>query len=761
MASRRQFVFRPPRFRRLVACGLFALVSFAPSLRAQSHDRVVLGRLATGATVTFVNDAGSGWGIEIEGGPSPHLRQMQPARIEVFRAKDDIRDLAAAYGKIQRSAAGVDADAVIADGDRVSFRVNDRWSLDGAVVSVHRTVEITGHAPGGFGSSVVFAVDPSVRWRDVKCFAPGALYGDPSHDGARSPGGTLNYAARYLVMREDILPAPLFALQFRDGASVAVLDPTPQGESTFAETKLVKTVMIDRRFQFGALGAWQAAGGPVEFGFRFPGTAKLYTGGGNAKSPAQWFRRYHPIAPGVPHRYTVSFRFGATGSFPDLTRAAWRWAWLTLNPVVAPIDIAEVRRVLLDHLEAHAATIDGRTGIPFVLNTITDKLQWNWTMIAMGFVGKDLECARELLWEGDRDHAARGQKMHRTGVAIIASMIKALPNVPPEATGFNLATGKPWHHIWLAPWLRNACEGRLAVLQAYLRERAHGRLHPDWYRWVKDYVDWLVRQQRADGSFPRRWKAGSDEVAEPTGTTSYAPVPLLDLMTKVTGDPQYERAAVRAGDYVWTHWGVRGLFAGGASDNPNITDKEAGMLSLEAFLSLYDATGNPEWLQRAQVAGTFAESWIWIWNLPMPVDATNAELNWKQGVPTIGLQGITARVAGSVDEYLDWAVPLYAKLYDDTKDPHYLDVAYVLLHGTKSMLALPGRTYDMKGIGWQQEHWRLGPGPDGRGVGSHRLWLPWVSANHLAGIIGLEDNDPALFKRLCAGPMPGGTETSR
>jgi len=30
------------------------------------------------------------------------------------------------------------------------------------------------------------------------------------------------------------------------------------------------------------------------------------------------------------------------------------------------------------------------------------------------------------------------------------------------------------------------------------------------------------------------------------------------------------------------------------------------------------------------------------------------------------------------------------------------------------MLALPGRLYDMKGIGWQQEGWHMGPGGPGR-----------------------------------------------
>ncbi len=95
-------------------------------------------------------------------------------------------------------------------------------------------------------------------------------------------------------------------------------------------------------------------------------------------------------------------------------------------------------------------------------------------------------------------------------------------------------------------------------------------------------------------------------------------------------------------------------------------------------------------------------------------------------------------------------MPSYAKLYKYTGDSHYLEVARVLLHDTKSMVALPGRLYDMKGPGWQQEHWHMGPG--GRGVGSHRFWLPWITANHLAGISGLEELDPDLFKALSHPP---------
>jgi len=285
-------------------------------------------------------------------------------------------------------------------------------------------------------------------------------------------------------------------------------------------------------------------------------------------------------------------------------------------------------------------------------------------------------------------------------------------------------------------------------LQAYQRERDSGRQHPEWFNWVKTYVDWLILQQREDGSFPRRWEPGTSVVAESTGTMSCCPVPLFLIMTGETGDPKYMQAAIRAADFVWENWGQKGLFIGGASDNPNITDKEAGMISLEAFLSLYEATKDSKWLDRAKVAADFAESWIWIWNLPMPVDAVDSLLHWKIGVPTIGLQGITAMAAGGVDEYLAWSVPSYAKLYKYTGDEHYLDVARVLLHDTKSMVAIPGRLYDLRGPGWQQEHWRMGPGGSGRGVGGHRFWLPWVTTNHLHGIYGLEEFSPELYQLL-------------
>jgi hypothetical protein len=320
--------------------------------------------------------------------------------------------------------------------------------------------------------------------------------------------------------------------------------------------------------------------------------------------------------------------------------------------------------------------------------------------------------------------------MRKLGEMIIESLIRILSVSPPCGEGFDMRTGKPGAvHGGTAFSLRSWAEDMLIMLDLIRRERALGRRHPEWFNWAKSYIDWLLLQQRKDGSFPMTWLDKTGAVKEGTiGVTSYAPVPLLVRMSEETGDKKYLNSAIRAADYIWENFGSKCVFLV-ATGTPNVADKESGMLSMEAFLALYENTKENKWLELAKTAGDYTES-------------------WKPGVPTIGVNGIGSNDVGGVDQYLDWAVPSYTRLYKYTNDNHYLDVAHILLHGTKTMLALPGSTYDLKGPGWQQEHWRMGPI---RGIGAHRTWLPWISVNHLHGITGLEEFDQELYQRLATG----------
>ncbi|HWC59003.1 MAG TPA: hypothetical protein VHC44_04845, partial [Verrucomicrobiae bacterium] len=164
------------------------------------------------------------WAIEISGGPAPKIFEPYPARLEVYHSDQDIRQFAAGYKTVKQAGSGVDANTDIADAG-VTFHIHDHWSLTDTVLSLDRKVEVSGNGPGGFYSSIVLTVDPATGWTNVSYLAPGVLYGDPTYDGNNSPGSAANYNARRLILREDIMPAPMFGLSFSNGASVTLLDP--------------------------------------------------------------------------------------------------------------------------------------------------------------------------------------------------------------------------------------------------------------------------------------------------------------------------------------------------------------------------------------------------------------------------------------------------------------------------------------------------------------------------------------------------------
>ena len=240
------------------------------------------------------------------------------------------------------------------------------------------------------------------------------------------------------------------------------------------------------------------------------------------------------------------------------------------------------------------------------------------------------------------------------------------------------------------------------------------------------------------------WKPGTGEVVDSSAQASYNVVPMLILLSELTGKTDYQKVALSTAEYCWKNYLAEGSFVGGTIDNPDVIDKEAGTLSMETYLSVFEATRDKTWLERAVAAANFAETWIYIWNVPMVTSENNAELHWKRGIPTIGLQLISSGHS-LVDAYMAFDADEYVFLFKNTGDSHYYDVAKLLLHNTKSMVAVPGRIYDLRGPGWQQEHWSLAPL---RGYGLHRGWLPWVTTSQLNGIYGIRELDKNIYEEM-------------
>ena len=755
---------------------LCIIILIAGLLSACSNgERINLGLLSTGATASLVLDKTSGkWGLEILGQQAAMLEQKNPVQIELFSPDSTIHNYFAGYDDVSNKKGVIVGQANIETDFGATFSVIDQWSLNDSILILKRSLTVSGDQQGaGFSSAIRLCTGTDISWPDVSFLAPGLLYGDPSYDGPRSPGGTLFDSIRRYTIREDFMPAPLMGMSFSNGNTLTILDMIPDGKTTLDETKtgLTAGVMIDERFAFGVFGSNETDNGGVEIGFLMPGSTCLFPRpfpqqrGSVTPPPSQtppvmvWNRRYNPIQNGFTQNYEIGFRFAKDEKFSDLTKNSFRWAWNVLKPELHWHDIEVVRRSLTDQLSSQVYTFDNRMGLPFIVYTHSGEVWRNnndpdfYWRATMGFVGKNIEAADQLLRESDRDKTERGAKMRQQGLDVISTFIREVPMKKPYCTGFNLRSGKPSMTnppIW---YVREATDDMRMLMEAYRRELKNGIEHPEWIQWCKDFADWVIEYQRPDGSLPRSFMINTSEIVEESGTTSYNVVPLFVMLSQDLKDKKYFDSALRAAEYVWESFGNRGVFIGGAIDNPNITDKEAGMLSMEAFLFLYEETKDSKWLSRAQVAGEFAESWTWIWNVPMPVDANDDELMWKRDITTVGVQGITAQVAGHVDQFLDFSIPAYAKLYRYTGDEHYLEFARILLHNCKGMTAIPGRLHGMIAPGFQTENWRMGAAREGRGFGAPEKWMPWVTTNHLYGITGLEEFDKELFDKLTMKPQ--------
>ena len=397
--------------------------------------------------------------------------------------------------------------------------------------------------------------------------------------------------------------------------------------------------------------------------------------------------------------------------------------------------------MLEEVLEASVQRVDNRAGPAHIVDPVSGEAKT--APVLMGFTGRAIATGELLLRSLSHLDGEEAARRRERALAILETFAR-LPVSPPQAEGLDLRDGRPTSGVRPDFYLRALAEGGKFMLRAYEGELGRGEAHPHWLAWCASLADWLLTQELPEGGFPRSWRDHTAAVVSGDPRSSLAAVPFLLPLARVTGEERYLQAASRAGELCWALGGRHGTFVGGTLDNANVADKEAGAVALEAFLALFESTGDGRWLERAQDAADLAETWMYLWNVPMPED--EADLHWKGGVTTVGAQ-LIATGHPLTDAYMAWDVANYAKLYAYTQDAHYLDVAKLLLHNTKTMLALPGGPFDLAGPGWQQEHWSFAP-PRGRGV--HRFWLPWVACSQLEGMVTLEDFDAELYLELAA-----------
>ena len=613
--------------------------------------------------------------------------------------------------------------------------------------TVWRTVSLLAAgdpAEHAFSTRFSLPAPPALAAAPRELFIPGVSYENAS--GLLPPGALAgDPLAPHVLIREDRLPLPLVAVVWASAGAARLLHLRPDGRTVPNEDFTAR--IVDRGLQFGSLGVVNAAPGGGGGGgggggapplpapalaFEFPGSEgdRTYV---YDPSRGGWANRSHPVAAGVPHAYALQFSWaadGGGGGFHGAARDAWRGAWAAFSPQRPPAPPpAALYGAGMDALAHYAAPYRGVPAVPFQARlpdgaVVDDSSQ-------MGFVGRALPAAALLLFDA---LVARPNATVAAAAAAVADVWAAAAPTPCGAvrTWFDIDASGSGRITWRAQpaayhgSLRIMCDGMKGLVDAAVAAgpRRGGR----WLAAAARFGDFLVRAQRASGALAAAYGPDCAPLSNDTRQTAFA-IPFLLALANATGNGTLAAAAARAGAFAGALLGGGAwAYAGGAPDNPDVPDREAGWLHAAAFLALHAATGDARWLAPAARAADYAETWAFGWAVPIPCAQTPANA-FPCVRSALGASLIATGQSGA-DNYMAIAWRGFQALGAALGDAHYAEVARFLQAAAANPTDWDGALgYARAGL--LNEAWT----PSVRRGAGVFSWLPWLTCNILEPLV--------------------------
>ncbi|GAA5129693.1 hypothetical protein JIN84_03680 [Luteolibacter yonseiensis] len=570
---------------------------------------------------------------------------------------------------------------------------------------------------------------------DSEFFVPGVWY--RTNFKTRMAGALAkNPADHHFLFREDRLPLPLVTMRDPGNGDTVSLIHAAAEPATFTGDRGGERV-VDERMQFGSIGVRHLDG--TTLAFMFPGSE----GEKNhvvRRASDGWALRSHPVKEGVQHHYKLVIRFSKTASYPDAVETTWKHAFQLYQPKPRPVDVKAAFTGLIDTLD-HYSVGKGydAPGFPFsVYLPGGDVRVYNYQM---GFVGRQLPNAYFLIHQGIAEKRA---DLRRKGVEIVDFWAEncLLPSGLPR-TWYDPATAEGTTGSWRkndnpkgGTAMRVATTGMEGMLSAWRLMERHGTGQPGWLAACGKFGDWLVANQNDDGSYHLAYSHeltdGKHLPTEPGKSTTTNPIRFLVMLHQATGDARYRDAAIRAGKFALTNIHQPYHYVGSVVDNPNVIDRESGQEAIYAFLALYDLTQEKSWLDAAVQAARYTETWMYAYEIPAETGA--AATDFPQDRSIVG-QTLIATGQSAADLGLAFSSFDYYRLHLFTGDPHFLEIAKLLVHNTKQSLNWDGSLYPGKPKGLQLEAFTVTI-PRRKGV---MECLSWNYAAHLDPLVRFQD----------------------
>jgi hypothetical protein len=285
-----------------------------------------------------------------------------------------------------------------------------------------------------------------------------------------------------------------------------------------------------------------------------------------------------------------------------------------------------------------------------------------------------------------------------------------------------------------------------------------------WMKGLEKLADALVRLWNKYGQFGQFIDLDKEEIIV-GGTASGGIAPGgLALAYKLLGKREYLDVAVAAGKYYYENYVSKGIMNGGPGEILQCPDSESAFGLLESYVTLYEVTGNTEWLPIAEECAKQCASWCVSYDFSFSEESVFGKL----GIRTTGSVYANVQNKHSAPGICTLSGVSLLKLYRATGNKFYLQLCQEIAHNITQYLSRgdrPIKSWDGRYLqaGWMCERVNMSDWEGKKNIGGVFYGSCWcevstlLTYNEIPGVWVLADTgEIVVFDHVEAKLLDGG-----
>lgn len=560
-------------------------------------------------------------------------------------------------------------------------------------------------------------IESEFKHNDCQFYMPGFWY----RRNLRSPKEAPSFhTSDSWIVREDRLSTPLTGIFNEKTGQYITVTRIDEFKQDALTTHKDGDVIVSGKTSVGYTGFENVNGkAALSFGFPYHEAPKTYI---RKLTLAPEVRAFQYLAKGESITLTWEVNENKGTDFSDLVKQIWEYSYELYKPAVVntPYTPNRMKNVISNYFTESYVDKNALKYMSGVHLKVADCK--NMGIAEVGFVGRVLLNAFNALEYGEQQN--RPELVENSRI-IFDSYLKngfTTSGFFREVVDYGNNTEERNLSI------RRQSEGLYAMLYYLQYEKKQGRKHPEWEAKLKYMLDKVLKLQKVDGSFPRKFKDDLTIVDNSGGSTPSA-TPALVLASAYFKNKNYLEAAKKTAQYLDKEIISKADYFSSTLD-ANCEDKEASFYASTALYHLALFTKGKEsqlYSDLAKKSAYFCLSWYYTWDAPF----AKGQMLGDIGLKTRGWGNVSVE-NNHIDVFIFDFATILNWLSNKYAEPRFAAFSNVISTSMCQLLPHEGHMCGVAKVGYYPEvvqHSNWDYGKNGKGYYNDIFAPGWVVAS--------------------------------